>query len=166
MKSDSLNDLAVELGRRLKARGLKVATAESCTGGWVSMEITAVAGSSDWFERGFVTYSNDSKRELLGVQARTLEQHGAVSEPVAVQMAQGALARSAAGMSVSVTGIAGPGGETPGKPVGTVCFAWAGPAGRIEARTHRFAGDRESVRRQSVAVALEGLLECLGESNE
>src|SRR5688572_25979771 len=104
---NTLNALAVELGRRLKARALKVATAESCTGGWVSMEITAIAGSSEWFERGFVTYSNEAKRDLLGVDAGTLEAHGAVSEQVAREMAEGALRRSAADWSVSVTGIAG-----------------------------------------------------------
>ena len=159
----SLNALAVELGRRLQALGLKVSTAESCTGGWVSMEITAVAGSSDWFDRGFVTYSNEAKRELLGVDAATLERHGAVSEPVAREMAEGAVRRSGADMAVSITGIAGPGGGTPSKPVGTVCFAWAGKEG-TRAATMRFDGDRESVRRQAVAAALEGLLEGLREN--
>lgn len=165
MNSDPFNALAIELGRRLKTRGLKVATAESCTGGWVSMVITAVAGSSDWFERGFVTYSNEAKRELLGVAPQALEAHGAVSEQVARQMAEGALRNSEADMSVSVTGIAGPGGATPGKPVGTVCFAWAGPRKETEVKTHRFDGDRESVRRQSVAVALKGLLDRLEEKS-
>ena len=157
---DALNHLAIDLGRRLKARGLKVATAESCTGGWISMEITAVAGSSDWFDCGFVTYSNEAKRELLDVPADTLEAHGAVSEAVALAMAGGALRHSRADLAVSVTGVAGPGGGTAAKPVGTVCFAWVG-LGRAEAATRRFGGDRESVRRQSVAAALEGLLESL-----
>lgn len=163
MNSDPINALAIELGQRLQARGLKLATAESCTGGWLSMEITAIAGSSDWFERGFVTYSNQAKRELLGVEGNAIDAHGAVSEQVARAMAEGALRHSAADVSVSVTGIAGPGGGTAAKPVGTVCFAWAGPAGKISATTRRFDGDRGNVRRQSVAAALEGLLERLEE---
>jgi nicotinamide-nucleotide amidase len=157
---NALGDLAAKLGERMKARGLKVATAESCTGGWISMELTAIAGSSDWFDRGFVTYSNEAKRELLDVGADLLERHGAVSEAVALAMAEGALRHSGADLSVSVTGIAGPGGGTAAKPVGTVCFGWSG-LGETQAVTRRFAGDRESVRRQSVAAALEGLLERL-----
>ncbi len=123
-----MDELARRVGERLKARSATVVTAESCTGGWVAQAITSVAGSSAWFDRGFITYSNDAKRELLGVHAETLAGHGAVSEETAREMARGALERSGATFAVSVTGIAGPGGGTPQKPVGTVCFAWAGAA--------------------------------------
>jgi nicotinamide-nucleotide amidase len=150
--------LAVRLGRALEARGWTVATAESCTGGLVAGAITAVAGSSAWFDRGFVTYSNDAKVELLGVSAATLAAAGAVSEDTAREMAAGALAASGADLVVAVTGIAGPSGGTPDKPVGLVCFAWARRGGVPEARTARFAGDRAAVREGAVAAALEGLL--------
>ena len=120
-----------------------------------------MAGSSAWFDRGFVTYSNAAKEELLGVRAETLSAHGAVSEETAREMARGALERSKATVAVSITGVAGPTGGTPEKPVGTVCFAWArGSAVRSE--TRRFAGDRESIRRQSVILALEGVMRALG----
>ena len=155
-----MDELAKRVGERLKARRATVVTAESCTGGWVAQAITSVAGSSTWFDRGFVTYSNDAKRELLGVRAETLAGHGAVSEETAREMASGALERSGATLAVSVTGIAGPGGGTPQKPVGTVCFAWAGAAD-VTSETRRFSGNRESVRRQSVIRALEGVLEKL-----
>jgi nicotinamide-nucleotide amidase len=122
--------------------------------------VTSVAGSSDWFERGFVTYSNDAKRELLGVAEATLKKYGAVSEETAREMALGALAHSKGTVAVSVTGIAGPAGGSAGKPVGTVCFAWAA-GGRARSETRHFKGDRESVRRQSVARALEGVLQYL-----
>ena len=157
--------LAVELGRRLLALGLRVATAESCTGGLVAGAITSIAGSSDWFDRGFVTYSNDAKAELLGVPAGLLSAQGAVSEPVAVAMAVGALANSRADIAVAVTGIAGPGGGTPGKPVGTVCFAWARRGGGApRSRTEHLAGDRAGVREASVRIALDGLIEATGAS--
>ena len=158
MSADALNTLAERVGATLKARGLLLATAESCTGGWVSEAVTAIAGSSDWFERGFITYSDAAKQEMLGVSAATLARHGAVSEPTAREMAAGALARSRAQLAVAITGIAGPGGGSPEKPVGTVCFAWSRRDGALVAQTRRFAGDRESVRRQSVMAALQGIL--------
>ena len=155
-----MHDIAAELGRRLQgARGVLV-TAESCTGGWAAQAVTAVAGSSDWFDRGFVTYSNDAKREMLGVGADTLARHGAVSEQTALEMAAGALARSRASVALAITGIAGPAGGSAAKPVGTVCFAWAaGSATRSE--TMLFPGDREAVRRQSVIHALRGVMRLL-----
>ena len=135
-------------------------TAESCTGGWVAQAVTSVAGSSDWFERGFVTYSNNSKEELLGVRAQTLKRHGAVSEETAREMAQGALARSKGTLAVAITGVAGPGGGSREKPVGMVCFAWSSKK-RTVVETRQFSGDRDSVRRQSVVHALEGVLKTL-----
>jgi nicotinamide-nucleotide amidase len=161
MPTDPLIDLAARVGNSLDQKRLRLATAESCTGGWIATAVTAVAGSSAWFERGFVTYSNEAKQESLGVAAELIASHGAVSEPVALAMAQGALRHSHADVAVSVTGIAGPGGATPGKPVGTVCLSWAGPGQRRVVRTCRFQGDREAVRRQSVEAALLGLLEAL-----
>ncbi|MEP7184114.1 MAG: CinA family protein [Betaproteobacteria bacterium] len=150
--------LAAALGRALEARGWKVATAESCTGGLVAGAITDVAGSSGWFERGFVTYSNRAKTDLLGVAATTLEAHGAVSEAVALEMAAGALARSPAEVALAVTGVAGPTGGTDAKPVGMVCFAWARRGGAVEAVTRQFPGDRAAVRAATVEAALAGLL--------
>lgn len=161
MASDTLTTLATLVGTRLKAKGLKLATAESCTGGWVAQAATSASGSSEWFDRGFVTYSNDAKREMLGVRAETLAAHGAVSENTAREMAAGALDRSGAGagVAVSVTGVAGPTGGSPEKPVGMVCFAWAMRGGALESETRRFEGDREAIRRQSVIRSLQGLLE-------
>jgi nicotinamide-nucleotide amidase len=156
-----MEELAQAVGERLKAARALLATAESCTGGWIAQVATSVAGSSEWFERGFVAYSNDAKRELLGVRAETLAAHGAVSEETAREMASGALERSRASVAVSVTGIAGPGGGSPGKPVGTVCFAWARRDGRLHSEMRHFPGDRESVRRRSVVHALEGVLAAL-----
>jgi nicotinamide-nucleotide amidase len=155
-----LNEIAKEVGRRLKLSRQTLVTAESCTGGWVAQAVTSVAGSSDWFERGFVTYSNDSKQELLGVRGETLSRHGAVSEETAREMAQGALARGKGTLALAVTGVAGPGGGSAAKPVGMVCFAWANKHG-VRTETRRFSGDRESVRKQSVIRALEGVLEQL-----
>jgi len=152
--------LARRVGEVLRAAGLRLATAESCTGGWVARALTAVPGSSDWFERGYVAYSNAAKREDLGVPAETIERHGAVSEETARAMAAGALARSRTDVALAVTGIAGPSGGSLAKPVGTVCFAWA-RGSNMRSETRRFDGDRESVRRQSVLRALEGLLESL-----
>lgn len=157
---ESLDALAARAGQALKAAGGTLATAESCTGGWVAQAITSVAGSSDWFERGWVTYSNAAKRDELGVEERTLGRHGAVSEEVAREMAAGALRRAGAGVALSVTGVAGPGGGSAAKPVGMVCFAWA-RGSKICSETRHFAGDREGVRRQAVAHALKGLLELL-----
>jgi len=156
-----LGPLARRVGARLRERGLVLATAESCTGGWIAQAVTSIAGSSEWFERGFVTYSNESKREMLGVRAATLARHGAVSEATAKEMASGALRRSRAQIAVAVTGIAGPGGGTKRKPVGMVCFAWAEKKGGAKSATRRFAGGREVVRRRSVAFALQGVLERL-----
>ncbi len=156
-----LQSLAEKVGERLKAAGLLLACAESCTGGWVAQAVTAVAGSSDWFDRGFVTYSNAAKHEMLGVATATIDRFGAVSEETARSMAEGALAHSHAGVSLAITGVAGPTGGTPAKPVGMVCFAWARQGGATQMRTLHLAGDREQVRRQSVAVALEGVVEML-----
>ena len=152
-------ELAQQVGAALKARGLKLVTAESCTGGWVSMALTAVAGSSDWFERGYVTYSDAAKRADLGVAEETLRRHGAVSEETAREMAAGALKRGGQ-VALAITGIAGPTGGSADKPVGTVSFAWA-HGSKISSETRRFDGDRESVRRQSVLHALKGLLQRL-----
>jgi len=139
---------------------LTIATAESCTGGLIAAACTSVAGSSDWFERGFVTYSNEAKTELLGVAATLIATRGAVSDEVARAMAEGALARSHAQIAVAVTGIAGPDGGSPGKPVGTVCFAWA-QGRKIRSETRRYKGGRRNVRRQSVVHALRGVLKWL-----
>jgi nicotinamide-nucleotide amidase len=152
--------LSRKAGKALKLKGQTLATAESCTGGWVAQAVTSIAGSSEWFERGYVTYSNAAKRESLGVLKNTLLRYGAVSEPTAREMARGALKRSRAGIALAVTGIAGPGGGLPGKPVGTVCFAWA-QGRRVRAETRRFKGGRSSVRRQSVIHALRGVLTVL-----
>ena len=161
MADKALYELAERVGRALEARGSMVTTAESCTGGWVAEAITMVPGSSAWFDRGFVTYTYASKREMLGVREQTLEQHGAVSEAVVREMVQGALAESRAKLAVAVSGVAGPSGGTPEKPVGTVCFAWAmKDAAPRSARTRHFAGDRESVRRQSVVHALDACSIC------
>jgi nicotinamide-nucleotide amidase len=156
-----LETLAREVGHALRNHGLMLATAESCTGGWVAQVVTSVAGSSEWFDRGFVTYTNVSKRELLGIKTTTLSRFGAVSEQSAREMAEGALAHSHAQVALAVTGIAGPSGGTPEKPVGTVCFAWAGKKRDTKSAKHRFTGDREAVRQQSVATALRGLLDFL-----
>ena len=155
---NTLENLAHELGAALLARGEWLTAAESCTGGWLAQSVTAIAGSSAWFERGFVTYSNAAKVEMLGVPKTTLERHGAVSEATARAMAQGALAHSRADWSVAITGIAGPAGGSAEKPVGTVCFAWAWQAGGCEAQTCHFTGDRAAVREQAVRQALAGLL--------
>jgi nicotinamide-nucleotide amidase len=154
--------LAAELGRRLAARGACAATAESCTGGLVAGAITAIAGSSGWFDRGFVTYSNEAKVEMLDVDPDTLARNGAVSEIIARAMAEGALRASRADLAVAVTGVAGPAGGSVDKPVGTVCFAWAVLGGPTTAATHHFKGDREAVRRASVRVSLQGLIDLTG----
>ncbi len=171
--------LAKRLGDRLEQRGYKLATAESCTGGWLAQVVTSIPGSSRWFERGFVTYSNESKRELLGVKEETLLRYGAVSEETAREMAEGALKHSHAEVAIAITGIAGPArGERPGmdaslrseeggtleKPVGTVWLAWAGGGEPTRSALRHFAGNRETVRCEAVKAALEGLLERLGNS--
>jgi len=151
----------LKLGEALRARGAMLATAESCTGGLIAAVCTSVAGSSDWFERGFVTYSNAAKTEMLGVDAALIAAHGAVSAEVACAMARGALAHSRATCAVAVTGIAGPGGATPGKPVGTVWFALAQAGAPAQAERLQLSGDRTAVREQTVAHALTRLLEAL-----
>ena len=149
---------AARLGALLEARGWRVTTAESCTGGLVAGAITDIAGSSAWFERGFVTYSNAAKTEVLGVRAETLAAYGAVSEATAREMVAGALERSSADVAAAVTGIAGPSGGTPQKPVGLVCFAWGRRGGAIRTLTQQFPGDRAAVREASVIEALDGLI--------
>jgi nicotinamide-nucleotide amidase len=156
---NELEAMAEQLAGLLLSRGEYLSTAESCTGGWVAQTLTAIAGSSGWFERGFVTYSNAAKTDMLGVPETTLERHGAVSEATARAMAQGALRHSRADWSVAITGIAGPGGGSPEKPVGTVCFAWAQKNAGCEAQTCHFPGARQTVREQSVGHALRGLIE-------
>lgn len=158
---DDINELAAETGRVLQTKGLLLAVAESCTGGGIAHAVTEIAGSSSWFECGFITYSNASKTELLDVSAALIAQHGTVSEEIAAAMAEGALANSNAHVTLSTTGIAGPGGAVPGKPVGTVCFAWSRGD---QTHTERlvFTGDRQAVRQQTVAHALRGLLRFLG----
>jgi nicotinamide-nucleotide amidase len=163
MTDEDLNSLAARVGARLKAAGALLVTAESCTGGWIAQAVTAVAGSSEWFERGYVTYSNAAKQESIGVSADTLARHGAVSEETAREMAAGALAASRASVALAVTGVAGPSGGSTEKPVGTVCFAWALRDRRPCSETRRFPGDRGEVRRQSVIRSLQGLIEVLDE---
>jgi len=150
--------LSEAVGAACRQRRLFVATAESCTGGWAAQVITHTAGSSGWFERGFVTYADEAKVEMLGVSPVTLEKHGAVSLETAKEMAAGALTNSNALISLAITGIAGPTGGSPGKPVGTVCFAWCLRDQSPEAERCRFDGDREAIRRQSVIHALTGLI--------
>ena len=164
MADAEIYDLAERVGRLLERRALMAATAESCTGGWIAEAITMVPGSSAWFDRGFVTYTNISKREMLGVRAETLERHGAVSEAVVREMVAGALEASHAQVAVAVSGVAGPSGGTPDKPVGTVCFAWGVQGSAPRAETRHFPGDREAVRRQSVLHALAVVLEMLEKS--
>ena len=166
-------DVAI-LADGLRARGWRIATAESCTGGRIAGHCTDLAGSSDWFERGFISYSNASKTALLGVDAALIEAQGAVSEPVALAMAEGALRQSRADLAVAVTGVAGPGGGSAAKPVGTVWLAWAwrvgGHAGghliQTSTRLQRFDGDRAAVRLATVSAALQGLIDCLEEGTE
>jgi nicotinamide-nucleotide amidase len=155
-----LESLALRTGRALLVRGQRLATAESCTGGWIAKALTDVPGSSQWFEGGVVSYANAVKERELGVAPALLRAHGAVSEPVVRAMAEGARGRLGVDLAVAVSGVAGPDGGTPDKPVGTVWFAWATPEG-THARERHFGGDREAVRRQSVAYALERLLELL-----
>lgn len=153
--------LSEALGQKLKAAGKVLATAESCTGGGVSAAITEIAGSSEWFDRAFVTYSNSAKMEMLGVNVDTLESYGAVSEPVVKEMVLGALANSQANIAVSISGIAGPGGGSEEKPVGTVCFGWADSKGWLKVATYHLSGDRSQVRQQAVETALKVLCEKL-----
>lgn len=157
-----LQQLAAELGQTLSRKGMMLATAESCTGGWVSMLLTAIPGSSAWFERGFVTYANAAKVEQLGVPSLLLDTVGAVHEDTALAMAEGALKHSHAQAALAITGIAGPGGGTREKPVGLVCYGWALADGTKMTSTCRLDGDREEIRSRAVAAALRGMIELLG----
>ncbi|ROR29838.1 CinA family protein [Inmirania thermothiophila] len=150
-------ELAADVGRLLLARGWRLATAESCTGGLVAKMLTDVPGSSGWFDRGLVTYSNEAKQALLGVRGETLARHGAVSEETVREMAAGLLARAPVEVVVAVSGIAGPAGGSPDKPVGTVWLAWAVRGGAVRTQRARFAGDRAAVREQAARTALEGV---------
>ena len=159
MMDKDIYDLSEQLGKELKSREMVLATAESCTGGWISQALTMVPGSSSWFDCGFVTYTDRSKHELLGVRSSTLERDGAVSELTVREMAEGALARSHAACSVAVSGIAGPDGGSAEKPVGTVWMAVASTEQATEARRLQLQGDRDAVRRQTVLIALQALIE-------
>ena len=158
----SLYELAVQLGDRLRIHRHMVCTAESCTGGWIAKMITDIPGCSDWFDCGLVAYSYEAKQALLGVRPETLTQFGAVSRETVLEMVSGALVSSGASLAVAVTGIAGPTGGTPGKPVGEVWVGWKRRGGYPTAKVFHFKGDREAVRRQTVAIALEGLLAIAG----
>ncbi len=160
-----LDDLAERVGDALEASGDVLAAAESCTGGWIAETVTRRAGSSAWFDRAYVTYSNDAKREMLGVSAETLETHGAVSEAVVREMVEGAL-KGAATVAVAVSGVAGPDGGTESKPVGMVCLAWLKSGGKAHAVTRHYPGDRAAVRRQAVIGALEGVIDLAGAGGE
>ncbi|MBN8767585.1 MAG: CinA family protein [Thiobacillus sp.] len=161
VSDEELHQLAVELADGLRARGWMLATAESCTGGWVGQLLTSLPGSSQWYERGFITYANAAKIEMLGVPEATLATHGAVSEETARAMATGALARSHAHAALAISGIAGPDGGTPQKPVGLVCYGWALADGTAMSSTCRLSGDREEIRSRAVAAALRGLIDLL-----
>ena len=162
----ALRSLATELGNALHTQHRMLVTTESCTGGWVAKVLTDIPGSSAWFDRGFVTYTNQAKRDLLAVPVEILDTQGAVSQQTAEAMAQGGLRHSQAHFSLAITGIAGPGGSTPDKPVGLVWFAWGEKQETAEpviwSTHHVFAGDREAVRRQAVATALKGMLDGIG----
>lgn len=161
MDDNGLKEIARQLGKLLSVKGLKLALAESCTGGWVAKVVTDVGGSSAWFERGFVTYTNTAKQQMLGVDEETLQTHGAVSEQTVEAMAQGAIQYSDADVSMAICGIAGPEGGSAEKPVGLVCFAWLGQGMALRIDKIVFTGNREAVRRQAVAYGLKGLLEYL-----
>lgn len=162
VSDQELLQLASELGAALQARGWMLATAESCTGGWVGQLVTALPGSSAWFERGFITYADNAKIEMLGVPPGMLAMHGAVSEETASAMAVGALKNSHAQAALAISGIAGPGGGTQHKPVGLVCYGWALTDGTIMSSTCRLDGDRDEIRSRAVAAALRGLIDLLG----
>ena len=156
-----LREQAQALGERLRAAHATLVTAASCTGGWIAKCLTDIAGSSDWFDSGMVVYSYEAKQALLGVRPQTLEQHGAVSRETVIEMVSGALVNSGASVAVAVTGIAGPGGGSADKPVGTVWVAWKRRGGYARAQAFQFDGDREAVRRQTVDRALAGVAELL-----
>ncbi|RPH27664.1 nicotinamide-nucleotide amidase [Buttiauxella warmboldiae] len=159
MTETTLRQLSQQLGEALGQLGATVTTAESCTGGWIAKVITDISGSSAWFERGFVTYSNEAKHQMIGVNSGTLETHGAVSEAVVREMAQGALYAAAAHYAVAVSGIAGPNGGSEEKPVGTVWFGFASKFNGTVARRQLFKGDRDAIRRQATEYALQTLWE-------
>lgn len=159
MTEETLHDLAERLGATLLASGRRLATAESCTGGGVAYRVTDIAGSSEWFDRGFVTYTNAAKQEMLGVSADTLAEFGAVSAATVESMVAGALRNSEGNIAVAVSGVAGPGGGTAEKPVGTVWFAWARRGEAPSVRCVTFEGDRDAVRDGAIRVALEGVIE-------
>jgi len=161
--SDKLHLLVGQVAAALGERGWMLATAESCTGGWVAKAATDLPGSSQWFERGFITYTNDAKREMLGVAAVTLETHGAVSEETVREMAHGALVHSHAQITLAISGIAGPGGGSEEKPVGMVCLGWAAAEGVVATRTLYLEGDRATIRYQAACAALQGVLDLLME---
>lgn len=154
---EELRRLAIDLGERLRAGHHMLVSAESCTGGWIAKTVTDIAGSSEWFDCGMVVYSYEAKQAMLGVRPETLETHGAVSRETAIEMVSGALVHSGASVAVAVTGIAGPGGGSEGKPVGTVWVAWKRRGGYALAELFHFDGDRDAIRRQTVAVAMQGL---------
>ena len=166
LMSREIEKLAIQIGSALKSHGLMLATAESCTGGAVASAITDIAGSSEWFERGFITYSNEAKREMLGVAQETLMRYGAVSEAVVREMVTGALCHSHAQVALAVSGIAGPAGGMPDKPVGTVWFAWGIKGGQCVACLHHLSGNRAEIRVQSVCIAFQGVLELLNQVTE
>lgn len=161
-----MNRLAAQLGAALQVHGMMLATAESCTGGGVASAVTEIAGSSAWFDRGFITYSNQAKIDMLGVSPGTLARFGAVSEATVREMVDGALHHSQAQVALSVSGIAGPGGGTAEKPVGMVWFAWGIKDGASVARLHQLAGNRAEIRAQAVRIALQGVIELLGHRTE
>jgi nicotinamide-nucleotide amidase len=164
MSDEALHALAEQVGEALRSRRLSLVTAESCTGGWIAKMITDIPGCSEWFEAGMAAYSYEAKQAMLGVRPQTLEVHGAVSRETVIEMVSGALIHSGASVAVAVTGIAGPGGGTPDKPVGTVWIAWKRRGGYPQAQVFHFDGDREAVRRQTVSHALRGILDLV--SNE
>jgi nicotinamide-nucleotide amidase len=157
--ADDIARLSNRVASLLLSKGLRVALAESCTGGWVAMALTAIPGSSEWFDRGYVTYSNLAKQQVLGVSETTLQRHGAVSEQTVAEMTSGTLTASGTDLALAISGIAGPGGGTTDKPVGTVCFAWQRKHLQPVTARRLFDGDREAVRRQAVVHALRGLIE-------
>lgn len=161
MTDEQLQKLAQTIGDRLHGKAIMLATAESCTGGWVGKVITDIVGSSSWFDRGFITYTNKAKQQMLGVSPETLSAYGAVSEEVVCEMATGALRHSNADLALAITGIAGPGGATVTKPLGMVWLAWANSDGYLHSECQQFDGDREAVRRQAVGRALQGVLDHL-----
>jgi len=156
--------LSQEVGRILLSKGIMLATAESCTGGWVAQVVTQTSGSSQWFERGFVTYTNEAKQEMLNVQSSTLERYGAVSEATVKEMAEGALKHSRAQIALAISGVAGPTGGTAEKPVGMVCFAWAADNFSTQTTTMHFSGDRQAVRYQAVQYVLQHLIDLVAVS--